>query len=69
MILQSRENWKEPLPYNKGVVVPVVFGDFVILFSQSTSLTFKSMQRKIVNVLLKFSDPTPPSSEIWMITQ
>ena len=24
-ILQKRKKWKEPLPYNTGVMVPVVF--------------------------------------------
>ena len=60
MILQTRENCKEPLSYNKGVMAPVVFRDFTIFLSQSTSLTFKRMQKKIANVLLKFSDLKPP---------
>ena len=59
MILQTRENWKEPLPYNTGVIAPVVFRVFVILLSQSPALTFKRMQKKIANVLLKFFDLKP----------
>ena len=54
VILQTSGNWKEPLPYNTCV----------ILLSQSTSLTFKRMQKKTANVLLKFSNLKPPSLEI-----
>ena len=60
---------KEPLPYNKGVMALVAFRDFIILLSQSTPLTFKRMQKKLANVLLKFSDMKPLSPKIRRINQ
>ena len=61
VILLTRENGKEPLPYNICVMVPVVFRDFIILFSQSTSWSSNRMQKKIAHVLIKILDLKPLS--------
>ena len=69
MILQTTKNKKEPLAHNTSVITPVVFCNFIVLLSQSTSWTCGRMHKKIENVFRKFSDLNPLISEIREINQ
>ena len=60
---------KEPLPYDTSFMELVVFCDFIILLSKSTSWTCNKMQKKIVWCAFKTDRPETPTPKIRGVNQ
>ena len=58
--LQTRENWKEPLLYNTGVMVPVSFRDYSSVTQHIVDLQEDAEEDSKCTVQIFRPEPSPP---------